>query len=111
MRAAILLLALAAACGCSSDEPQAVETRPEQPAPESDVLEQRLSAIDSPRTVEAPCDEIARLEALRVDALRRYTQQHPDVIRVTQEIARVRDSAPTDEVCGAQSVIPNQGED
>jgi hypothetical protein len=99
MRATMLAVVLATTSGCSSDEPHAVEIRPEQPAPASDVLEQRLHAIDSPGTVELPCDEIARLEALLGDALRRYTQQHPDVIRITQEIARLRDSMPTDEVC------------
>ena len=107
MRAAVLVVLLAATSGCS---PDAVEILPEEPSRASDIVEQRLNAIESPAAVAAPCDEIARLEALRADALRRYTQQHPAVIRVTQEIARLRDSMPTDEVCGAQSVVPDRPE-
>ena len=46
-----------------------------------------------------PCEELARLEAFLVEARQRYTEQHPDVIRMRQAIARLRDTVPTDEVC------------
>jgi len=93
--------------GCTPDEPNVVEVQPEQtvPGPEpggaTNVVDV-LNAVDAARTVQAPCDQIALLERDLMDMRRRYTQLHPEVIRVTQEIRELRDSLPTDEACGAQ---------
>ena len=99
MRASLLVVVVFALLGaCSPDEPDAVEVQPEQPAGPS-TLEQRLDAVDALRTVEVPCEELARLEAFLVEARQRYTEQHPDIIRMRQAISRLRDTVPTDEVC------------
>ena len=101
MRTSLLVVVvLALMSGCSPDEPDVVEVPPERPAPSgASTLEQRLDAVDAPRTVQVPCEELARLEAFLVEARQRYTEQHPDIIRMRQAIARLRDTVPTDEVC------------
>jgi len=99
MRASLLVVVVLLVSGCSPDEPNDVEVRSDAPAPSgAKTLEQRLGAVDTRRTVEVPCAELARLEAFLVEARQRYTEQHPDIIRMRQAIARLRDTVPTDEV-------------
>jgi hypothetical protein len=95
---ACLIVVLALMSGCSPDEPNVVEVREPTPSGAS-TLEQRLDTADAARTVEVPCEELARLEAFLVEARQRYTEQHPDIVRMRQAIARLRDTVPTDEVC------------
>jgi hypothetical protein len=93
-----LFVVLVLMSGCSPDEPNDVEVTPEQRAPRpADNLDELPNIAE--RIVEVPCAELARLEAFLVEARQRYTEQHPDIIRMRQAIARLRDTVPTDEVC------------
>ena len=107
----VVMLAL---CGCSPDEPNVVvEVQPEQPAPAPESggptnmreLLDNVRAVDALNTVVAPCDQIAVLERQLVDLRTRYTENHPELVRVTQEITELRDSMPTDEACGSQGML------
>ena len=95
---ACLIVVLALMSGCSPEEPNLVGVR-EPTRSGASTLEQRLDAVDAARTVEVPCEELARLEVFLVEARQRYTEQHPDIVRMRQAIARLRDTVPTDEVC------------
>lgn len=104
-----------ALCGCSPDEPNVVvEVQPEQPAPElesggptntRELLDnvRAVRVVDALNTVVASCDQIALLRRQLASMRTRYAEDHPDVVRVRQELEAVRDSIPTDEPC-AQAV-------
>ena len=103
----LVVVVLALISGCSPDEPNVVAVPPEAPAPSgsgANTLSELLNAVDAQRTVQAQCEELARLEAFLVEDRQRYTEQHPDIIRQRQEIARLRDTVPTDEVCAKAGV-------
>jgi hypothetical protein len=90
---------LALMSGCSPNEPpDDVTAVSEPPAPEPEQVDNLPEPLGAVRQVqvEEDCRRLAALEVSLADARARYTEQHPDVIRVRQEIARLRSGLPAD---------------
>jgi hypothetical protein len=107
MRASLLVVVVSALVGgCSPDVPETVPvvvpepiaTEPNQV--QTDVLRSESLNVIRERPVQAQtaeqCRQIAILEAQVRAALTRYTEQYPGVIRMRQEIARLRSELPAD---------------
>ncbi len=96
---ACLIVVLALMSGCSPDEPpDDVAAVSESPAPEPEQADNLPELLGAVRQVqfEEECRQVAVLEVQLRNALTRYTEQHPDVIRVRQEIERRRSGLPAD---------------
>ena len=106
MRACLMAL-LALMIGCSPDGPPddvAVVSKPPAPEPEqADNLPELLGAVRQVQ-FEEECRQVAILEAQLRNARTRYTEQHPDVIRVRQEIERRRSGLPADGTFCAEQI-------
>ena len=96
---ACLIVVLALMSGCSPDEPpDDVAAVSESPAPEPEQADNLPELLGAVRQVqfEEECKQVAVLEVQLRNALTRYTEQHPDVIRLRQEIERRRSGLPAD---------------
>ena len=99
MRASLLaVVVFALVSGCSPDEPDvvAVVSEPTAPEPEQPAnLPELLGAVRQVQ-VEEDCRLLVAFEARLRELQTRYTEQHPEVMAVRSEIARVRSGLPAD---------------